>query len=204
MGYLPALAEWKRALYERAMTARMRDLKSRLETFQTSDATEAAHLARMTALCESIADADPFSRSSFEPGHFTASAFVLSPERDALLLIFHGKLARWLQPGGHVDVLDRDILEAARREAREETGLADLTLEHEAPLGLDVHAIPPLRAEPAHLHFDVRFLFRAPTRAVAAASDAKAARWVPLDALDAELTDASVMRAAERVRAWVR
>jgi hypothetical protein len=45
----------------------------------------------------------------------------------------------------------------------------------------------------------VRFLFRARTRAVRAASDAKAARWVPLSELNLELSDRSVMRAVEKL-----
>ena len=67
------------------MAARIRNLRFLLETHTPRDALESAHLTRMVELCESIAD--PLSRSSFEPGHFTASAFILSPERDALLLI---------------------------------------------------------------------------------------------------------------------
>ena len=55
----------------------------------------------MLALCDNAGD--PFSREHYVPGHFTASAFVLSPTRDMLLLVFHGKLHRWLQPGGHID-----------------------------------------------------------------------------------------------------
>ena len=74
-------------------------------------------------------------------------------------------------------------------------GLAELELLTPAPLDLDVHDIPPLRADPAHAHFDVRFLFRASSLAFQAGSDAKAARWVPLDQIDLELSDRSVLRA---------
>ncbi len=180
------------------MHERASDLRSQLQAYVARDAREAEHLARMRELCESVAD--PFSRASFEPGHFTASAFVLSPERDALLLILHAKLGRWLQPGGHVDPGDTDLLAAARREACEEAGLEGLDAELRGPFDLDVHAIPPLRGEPAHAHFDVRFLFRSRSRAARAASDAKAARWVPLDELTAQLSDPSVMRAVHKLR----
>ena len=180
------------------MSERATDLRSQLEVHVPSDAREAGHLARMRELCESVAD--PFSRSTFEPGHFTASAFILSPDRDALLLIFHAKLGRWLQPGGHIDPTDADVLSAARREAHEEVGLADLVRERPGLLDLDIHAIPPLRGEPSHAHFDLRFLFRASSLAARAASDAKAARWVPLSALSAELSDPSVMRAAAKLQ----
>lgn len=184
------------------MAARIRNLRFLLETHTPRDALESTHLTRMLELCESIAD--PLSRSSFEPGHFTASAFILSPERDALLLILHSKLSRWLQPGGHIDASDEDVLGAALRETREETGIVDVTTVLPGLLDVDVHDIPALRGEPPHAHFDVRFLLQATSRSFRAASDAKAARWVPFDALSEELTDRSVMRAVEKIAACVR
>jgi ADP-ribose pyrophosphatase YjhB (NUDIX family) len=183
---------------------------SLLAQHSAHDVEEAGHLRQMQRLCGAepcsraeprASTHDPCARDHFTPGHFTASAFILSPERDALLLIFHGKLARWLQPGGHVDASDSDLVSAARREAAEEVGLHQLELLSPVPFDLDVHDIPPLRSEPAHQHFDVRFLFRAPAREVRAASDAKAARWVPLPELSLESSDRSVMRAVEKLRA---
>ncbi|MDB4977496.1 MAG: putative hydrolase [Myxococcaceae bacterium] len=153
----------------------------------------------MTELCDSVAD--PFARDSFEPGHFTASAFILSPARDALLLILHGKLGRWLQPGGHVDASDVSLLAAARREVREEVGIDELELLEPAPIDLDIHDIPERKHEPRHCHFDVRYLFRAPSLAYRAASDAKAARWVPLAQVDESLADGSVARVVAKLRA---
>jgi 8-oxo-dGTP pyrophosphatase MutT (NUDIX family) len=179
------------------MSPRLQNLRALLSQASTRDHEEATHLRHMQALCD--AATDPCVRDHFVPGHFTASAFILSPERDALLLIFHGKLARWLQPGGHIDPGDRDVLTAARREAREEVGLAELELLSPVPFDVDVHDIPALRGEPAHQHFDVRFLFRAPSREVRAASDAKAARWLPLPEISLELSDRSVMRAVEKL-----
>ncbi|HEX6244046.1 MAG TPA: NUDIX hydrolase [Polyangiales bacterium] len=180
------------------MLARINELNSLLLRFTPHDSEEAGHRARMLELCH--AAGDPCGRDHFLPGHFTASAFVLSPAEDALLLILHGKLQRWLQPGGHVDATDTDLLAAARREVLEEVGMADIELLTPAPLDLDVHDIPPLRADPAHAHFDVRFLFRAPSLEFRAGSDAKAARWVPLSQISLEISDRSVMRAVEKLR----
>lgn len=51
---------------------------------------------------------------------FTASVFIVNG--DAVLLRKHEKIGRWLQPGGHIE-LHEDPVEAAIREAKEETGL---------------------------------------------------------------------------------
>jgi 8-oxo-dGTP pyrophosphatase MutT (NUDIX family) len=142
---------------------------------------------------------DPFRRDHFAPGHFTASAFILAPAGDGLLLVHHAKLDRWLQPGGHVEAGDSDLLAAARREALEEVGLADLPCEVEGPFDLDVHAIPARGAEPAHEHFDVRFLFRAPHERHERSEESHDARWFALRELDAAGFDASVLRAVRKL-----
>ena len=173
------------------------ELRSQLEAYLPADEAEAERLERMRSLCTKV---DPFLRTSFEPGHFTASAFILSPDRGALLLILHAKLGRWLQPGGHVEVGDVDLLAAARREVREEVGIQDLSLLQPGPIDVDIHAIPARKDEPSHAHFDVRYLFRAPTLQFQAASDAVAARWVPLSQVDAAFADASVARVVDKLR----
>lgn len=170
-----------------------------LANHRASDDEERAHLARMQELF--CLTGDVFARDHFVPGHFTASAFVLSPAGDALLLIHHAKLHRWLQPGGHVDPDDVSLLEAARREVREEVGISELELLGEGAFDLDVHDIPALKGDPPHAHFDVRFLFRAPDLRFQAGSDAKAARWVPLTEVNLEISDRSVMRAVEKLLA---
>ena len=161
------------------------------------DAAEAGFVRECQTLLAS--PKGPFSRHHFEPGHFTASAFVLSPDGGELLLIHHRKLQRWLQPGGHFEPGDDDVFSAARREVAEETGLIDLELERPGLLDVDIHDIPPLADEPAHRHFDLRVSFRAGTRELRAGAEVKAARWYALSEIDAALADASVVRAIRRL-----
>lgn len=177
---------------------RRADLREKLLACRPHDEEERAHVASMLELC--AAQGDPFDGAHFMPGHFTASAFILSPQDDALLLIFHGKLSRWLQPGGHVEATDASILAAAKREVQEEVNLVDFSLAHEGVFDVDVHEIPARRADPTHRHFDVRFLFRARDLSFAAASDARDARWVKLNEMEQVESDRSVMRAVEKLR----
>lgn len=178
------------------------DLASTLRDHQPADTIEAEHLRRCRELL--AASSDPFARDHFAPGHFTASAFVLDPTSSRVLLILHGKLGLWLQPGGHVEPGDRDLQAAARRELLEEAALDDVELlDPRRPLfDVDVHRIPPnpRKGEPAHEHFDLRVLLWARSTVVVAGSDARDVRWVELDAVAGLGSDQSVLRALRKIR----
>ena len=176
---------------------RHQHLQQLLKQRKPLDTTEQEYQQRMMELLQS--EGDPFSRHHFVPGHFTASSFVLSPDQTSILLIYHGKLHRWLQPGGHIDPDDVDVVAAARREVLEETGMSDIKLHCSGVFDVDIHEIPPLKSDPAHEHFDVRFLFRADSTNIQAGSDAKDARWTPLTAVNEHESDRSVMRALEKI-----
>lgn len=106
-------------------------------------------------------------RRSCVAGHITASALVVDPASDGVLLTLHPRVGRWLQLGGHCEA-DARLADAALREAREESGIAELELDPE-PLHLDVHALTCSLGVPTR-HLDVRFLAVAPTGARAAIS----------------------------------
>jgi coenzyme F420-0:L-glutamate ligase len=102
-------------------------------------------------------------------GHLTASAVVLDPQRQSVLLTLHPRVGRWVQLGGHCEPGDRSLLGAAAREAREESGIGALSLDP-APLGLHCHPITCSLGVPTR-HFDVRFLAVAPEGAEPTQSD---------------------------------
>ncbi len=179
------------------------------------DAQERGHADAIAALLRrgEAGELDPFARTTFAPGHITASAFLLSADLRSVLLVWHTTLRRWLQPGGHVEPGDPDVVAAALREVEEETALRGCTPLGDGLFDVDVHAIPPRtgkRVEPGHEHFDLRIALVVPEDATAVAGDGVSeVRWIALDAFDAlvasgELeTDASVLRAVERLRRHV-
>lgn len=153
---------------------------------------------RLMAFVE--AHADCFERS-LPVGHITASAWILDLDRTHTLLTHHGKLDKWLQLGGHTDG-DADVLGSALREAREESGLAEVSAITPEIFDVDIHLIPARRAEPEHFHYDVRFLLQADrTVPLAISSESKDLRWVPLGGVEQLTQEESVLRMLRKTRA---
>jgi 8-oxo-dGTP pyrophosphatase MutT (NUDIX family) len=142
---------------------------------------------------------EPFSRWTFDPGHLTASGIVLSADAHDVLLIFHRRLERWLQPGGHVEPEDADLAVAAEREVLEETGVALDARLPRVVVGVDVHEIPPREPdEPPHLHHDVVFRFRAVAGAHPAPEYGRDVVWCPINQLDRYEVDEPLKRTVTR------
>ena len=143
---------------------------------------------------------DCFSRSLVS-GHITGSAWIVDPTRSAVLLVYHGKLHRWLQPGGHCEA-GETALEAAVREAQEETGVTAVQTLSADIFDIDVHPIPARKAEPEHLHYDVRYVFQAPRESELLVSpESREVRWVDLGDVERFNPEPSVIRMVQKTAA---
>jgi 8-oxo-dGTP pyrophosphatase MutT (NUDIX family) len=179
------------------MPDRRGELVRLLRAYVPADAEEAAHVAAtLRRLSESV---DPFASSEQNHGHLTASAVVLDRHTDLVLLVFHPSLNRWLQPGGHVDVTDQDLLDTAVRETLEETGIL-LSRESGRLFDVDVHQIPASGNQSAHPHFDMRFLFVVLHREPTTPPEGSEARWCELNEAFADATDRSQARLLAKCR----
>ncbi|MBA3848559.1 MAG: NUDIX hydrolase [Opitutus sp.] len=127
-------------------------------------------------------------------GHLTASAWVVDAARSRVLLTHHRKLDRWLQLGGHVDG-EADLLAAALREVREESGLRRARPVSVEIFDVDRHRIPARKTEPEHWHFDVRFLLEAdPAETLTVSDESHDVAWVPLAELGRYSPEESLAR----------
>jgi 8-oxo-dGTP pyrophosphatase MutT (NUDIX family) len=134
-------------------------------------------------------------------GHITGSAWIVNRAGTHTLLTHHKKLNKWLQPGGHADG-ESDTLQVAKREADEESGLSDLQTEDGAVFDIDVHQIPARANEAQHLHYDIRFVFRAHgSEAFVVSEESHDLAWVEINQLKNYNVDESVMRMAQK---WMR
>lgn len=121
-------------------------------------------------------------------GHLTASVMLFDESVAHVLLTLHPKHQRWLQLGGHCEDVDGTLAAAALREAVEEGGIADVTIDPD-PVRLDRHpsrCYPP----PGSWHLDVQFAGTVPDGSVPVISDESTdLRWWPVDGLPDDADD---------------
>jgi len=119
------------------------------------------------------------------PGHITASSIVLDADHRNVLLTLHPRVGRWIQLGGHCEPADDTVVDAALREATEESGIDDLVIDPDL-LSAHTHPITCSLGVPTR-HLDLRFLVTAPVGARPVRShESTDLQWWPVDALPAE------------------
>ena len=166
-----------------------------LDHYQSRYPAEEDTVARIRDLAAGRPDC--FERTCM-PGHITGSAWILSPDRSKYLLTRHRIFDRWLQLGGHADGCPRPHL-VALREAQEESGLEGFGLYRDTetfvPLDVDIHAIAARPGEPAHAHYDLRYLLAADAEQPLEISDeSHDLRWFTREELLGIVHEESVLR----------
>jgi 8-oxo-dGTP pyrophosphatase MutT (NUDIX family) len=108
-----------------------------------------------------------------------------------------------LQPGGHADG-ENDVLSVAMKECLEETALSGLEPVSEEIFDLDIHGIPARKTEPAHFHYDVRFLFQnRGDEDYVVTEESHDLAWVEMDRLEDYTTEWSMRRMRDKVAGWL-
>ena len=165
-------------------------LEEELRAYRPWNEQEARDRAEMLRRLQS--GEDVYTREN-AAGHLTASAWVVSPDRRQVLMVYHNLYNSWSWLGGHADG-DRDLLATAVREVREESGLE--AVRPVSPRIYSLEILPVSGHErrgvyvPSHLHLNVTYLLTAeesdPLRP-RAGENTKVA-WLPADRL-LELTN---------------
>lgn len=106
---------------------------------------------------------DLFTRKN-EMAHFTASAWVVTPDRSKALMAYHNLYDSWAWLGGHADG-ERELLDVALREVREESGVQNVH-----PVTREIYSLEILpvtqhvkrgKFVSAHLHLNLTYLLQA-------------------------------------------
>lgn len=96
--------------------------------------------------------------------HMTASAWVLNPSHDKVLMIYHNIYNSWSWLGGHADG-ETDLLSVAMREVSEESGISSVKAISPEIFSLEVLTVDGHikrgKYVSSHLHLNVSYLLEA-------------------------------------------
>ena len=137
------------------------ELLEELEAYQPWNEQEERDRAELLRRLKS--GEELYSREN-RSAHLTAFAWVVSPDRQRVLMAYHNLYDSWAWLGGHADG-DRDLLAVALRETREESGLTEVR-----PVSPGIYSVEILTVDghekrgtyvPSHLHLNVTYLLEA-------------------------------------------
>ena len=93
--------------------------------------------------------------------HFTASCWIVNPDRTKVLMAYHNLYQSWAWLGGHADG-EEDLLAVALREVREESGVKNVRPASEDIFSLEVLTVDGHAKRgkyvSSHLHLNVTYL----------------------------------------------
>ena len=141
--------------------------------------------ADLPKLIEALDEKDIFTRDN-QYCHFTASSWIVSPDRKEVLMAYHRLYDSWAWLGGHADG-EEDLLKVALKEAGEESGLLNI-----APVSQEILSIEILSVDghmkkgkyvSSHLHYNVTYLLEADPKDPLHHKDDenKAVAWFPVE-----------------------
>ena len=136
-------------------------LIDKLENYKPYNEQEAADRGEILRQLKSFPDI--FTRENLN-AHMTASSWIVNPARTKVLMVYHNIYDSWSWTGGHADG-ETDLLAAALREAKEETGITKVR-----PVTEDIYSLEILTVDghvkhgkyvSSHLHLNVTYLLEA-------------------------------------------
>lgn len=174
-----------------------KELIKMLEKYTPQYEEEIKYKAQMLQFLE---ENDIFLGKQNTKGHITGSAWIVSKDREKVLFTHHKKLNMWVQLGGHTEEGEA-VLQSALREGLEESGLKHLKVLSQDIFDLDVHLFPARQEQPAHYHYDIRFLLEADEEEkLVVSAESKDVKWVQVDELKQYSSEVGIRRLALKTK----
>ena len=137
------------------------DIRAAIEAYSPFNEQEDADKTLILDFLQKNPDA--FYRTN-RIAHMTASAWVVNPARNRVLMVYHNIYDSWSWTGGHADG-EEDLAAVALRELREETGVRSARLLSEEIFSLESLTVDGHEKRgayvPSHLHLNVTYLLEA-------------------------------------------
>ena len=170
----------------------MEQLIRQIENYIPFNPQETQDKAQILAFLRS--GAELFTRAN-PVAHLTASAWVVSPDRKQVIMVYHNLYRSWSWMGGHADG-DHDLLHVAKKEVMEECGLTELTVVSPEIFSLEILSVTGHEKKGAylssHLHLNVTYLFEAdPAQPLRIKPDENSGvAWVNVEDIDSKSNEA--------------
>ncbi len=147
----------------------------------------------------------------------TISAFILHPTSKQILLIEHKKIPKWLQPGGHIELVENPWA-ALTHELLEETGLeidkCELLLQPDQPKPVHenytTHPIPfhfnthPMDGEEGHWHTDMSYALRSYSSEIKPGEgESQIWRWISPEELERMRSEGKLSESTYQICKWL-
>ena len=124
-----------------------------------------------------------------EYAHMTSSGLIFNDKLDKILMVHHNIYNTWSWTGGHADG-ESDLLKVAVKEAKEETGVADINVLDEDIITLDILPVVPHvkrgKFVSGHIHFCISYALLADENSSTRAKldENSGVKWIKIDELE--------------------
>ena len=124
-----------------------------------------------------------------EYAHMTSSGLIFNDKLDKILMVHHNIYNTWSWTGGHADG-ESDLLKVAVKEAKEETGVADINVLDEDIITLDILPVVPHvkrgKFVSGHIHFCISYALSADENSSTRAKldENSGVKWIKIDELE--------------------
>lgn len=176
------------------------DLYKALNEYKPKDSNELESFEKIKKFLST--NDNCFSRTNLK-GHITAGALVIDTEGN-VLLNHHKILNIWIHFGGHSDG-ESNSLNVAKREVMEESGIKEVDDLGGKIFDVDVHLIPENKSknEPAHYHYDIRFLFIAKDKKFQISDESTDIKWLSIQEAKKIITESGMIRMLDKAMNYI-
>lgn len=139
-----------------------------------------------------------------EFAHFSSSSMIFNQTKDKVLMIYHNIYQSWSWTGGHADG-DEDMFQVALKEAKEETGLKNLSPLTDKLIALDILPVWGHTKNgsyvSSHLHLNTSYLFMADEQEpIEIKPDENSdIKWIPINLLDDYVSEPELLPVYKRI-----
>lgn len=169
----------------------LKDLEKQIQSYQPENEQEKQDQKVMLAYIQNF---DNVLTRENEFGHFTASSWVVNPERTKVLMIYHNIYQSWTWTGGHADG-EADLLQTAIRELKEETGIEHVKVLKDGIYSLEIICVNGHvkrgKYVSSHVHLNLTYLLEVSEEEMLTMKpdENQGAKWIPIEEINQYCTE---------------